>query len=167
MFLQLYRPFLAILGGAKVADKIQLIENLLDKVDEIIIGGGMAFTFLKVSKCMNVSNYRTIKYNYLKTIFKNILKLIKYLFQIGDSVYDKAGAEIIDKLLDKAKHRGVKIHLPVDFIVANKFDENADICYTTIEEGIPDGWMGLDCGPKTQQLFLEPVARAKVIIWNG
>ncbi|VVC33720.1 Phosphoglycerate kinase, conserved site,Phosphoglycerate kinase, N-terminal,Phosphoglycerate [Cinara cedri] len=133
------RPFLAILGGAKVADKIQLIENLLDKVDEVIIGGGMAFTFLKVSNDMN----------------------------IGDSIYDKAGAEIVDKLLDKAKRRGVKIHLPVDFIVANKFDENADIYCATVEEGIRDGWMGLDCGPKTQQLFLEPVARAQVIVWNG
>ncbi|VVC44939.1 Phosphoglycerate kinase,Phosphoglycerate kinase, N-terminal,Phosphoglycerate kinase, conserved site [Cinara cedri] len=133
------RPFLAILGGAKVADKIQLIENLLDKVDEMIIGGGMAYTFLKISKGM----------------------------KIGDSLYDEAGAKIVEKLLDKAKARDVKIHLPVDFLAADKFDENANTCCATVEEGIPDGWMGLDCGPETQKLFVEPISRAKVIVWNG
>jgi phosphoglycerate kinase len=133
------RPFLAILGGAKVADKILLIENLLDKVDEMIIGGGMAYTFLKESKGM----------------------------KIGDSLYDEAGAKIVGKLLDKAKSRNVKIHLPVDFITADKFDENATTGLSTVEEGIPDKWMGLDCGPKSQTLFIEPIARAKVIVWNG
>lgn len=133
------RPFLAILGGAKVADKIQLIENLLDKVDEMIIGGGMAYTFLKESKGM----------------------------KIGDSLYDEAGAKIVEKLLDKAKARNVKIHLPVDFVTADKFDENANTNSATVEQGIPDGWMGLDCGPETQKLFVEPIARAKVIVWNG
>nr|QBH73951.1 phosphoglycerate kinase [Essigella californica] len=133
------RPFLAILGGAKVADKIQLIENLLDKVDEMIIGGGMAYTFLKISKGM----------------------------KIGDSLYDEAGAKIVEKLLDKAKARNVKIHLPVDFLAADKFDENANTQSATVEEGIPDGWMGLDCGLETQKLFVEPIARAKVIVWNG
>lgn len=133
------RPFLAILGGAKVADKIQLIENLLDKVDEMIIGGGMAYTFLKESKGM----------------------------KIGDSLYDEAGAKIVEKLLDKAKARNVQIHLPVDFVTADKFDENANTNTATVEQGVPDGWMGLDCGPETQKLFIEPVARAKVIVWNG
>ncbi|KAL5235245.1 hypothetical protein ACI65C_002655 [Semiaphis heraclei] len=133
------RPFLAILGGAKVADKIQLIENLLDKVDEMIIGGGMAYTFLKESKGM----------------------------KIGDSLYDEAGAKIVGKLLDKATARNVKIHLPIDFITADKFDENANTSSATVEEGVPDGWMGLDCGPESRKLFSEPIARAKVIVWNG
>ncbi|KAF0718966.1 putative phosphoglycerate kinase [Aphis craccivora] len=133
------RPFLAILGGAKVADKIQLIENLLDKVDEMIIGGGMAYTFLKESKGM----------------------------KIGDSLYDEAGAKIVEKLLDKANARNVKIHLPVDFVTADKFDENANTNSATVEEGIPEGWMGLDCGPESRKLFSEPIARAKVIVWNG
>jgi phosphoglycerate kinase len=133
------RPFLAILGGAKVADKIQLIENLLDKVDEMIIGGGMAYTFLKESKGM----------------------------KIGDSLYDEAGAKIVGKLLEKATARNVKIHLPVDFITADKFDENANTSSATVEEGVPDGWMGLDCGPESRKLFSEPIARAKVIVWNG
>ncbi|KAL4108167.1 hypothetical protein QTP88_018409 [Uroleucon formosanum] len=133
------RPFLAILGGAKVADKIQLIENLLDKVDEMIIGGGMAYTFLKESKGM----------------------------KIGDSLYDEAGAKIVGKLLEKAAARDVKIHLPVDFVTADKFDENANTSSATVEEGVPDGWMGLDCGPESRKLFSEPIARAKVIVWNG
>lgn len=133
------RPFLAILGGAKVADKIQLIENLLDKVDEMIIGGGMAYTFLKESKGM----------------------------KIGDSLYDEAGAKIVGKLLDKANARNVKIHLPVDFVTADKFDENANTSSATVTEGVPDGWMGLDCGPESRKLFSEPIARAKVIVWNG
>jgi len=133
------KPFLAILGGAKVADKIQLIENLLDKVDEMIIGGGMAYTFLKESKGM----------------------------KIGDSLYDEAGAKIVGKLLDKANARNVKIHLPVDFVTADKFDENANTSSATVEEGIPEGWMGLDCGPESRKLFSEPIARAKVIVWNG
>lgn len=133
------RPFLAILGGAKVADKIQLIENLLDKVDEMIIGGGMAYTFLKESKGM----------------------------KIGDSLYDEAGAKIVGKLLEKATARNVKIHLPIDFVTADKFDENANTSSATVEEGVPDGWMGLDCGPESRKLFSEPIARAKVIVWNG
>ncbi|XP_072386827.1 probable phosphoglycerate kinase [Diabrotica undecimpunctata] len=133
------RPFLAILGGAKVADKIQLIENLLDKVNEMIIGGGMAYTFLKESQGM----------------------------KIGDSLYDKEGAKIVNKLLEKAKANNVQIHLPVDFIVADGFSENAKTDSATAAAGISDGWMGLDIGPKTIEQFREPVRRAKVIVWNG
>lgn len=133
------RPFLAILGGAKVADKIQLIENLLDKVNEMIIGGGMAYTFLKESKGMS----------------------------IGTSLYDAEGAKIVLKLLEKAKKNNVQIHLPVDFITAQKFDENAESSCATVEAGIPEGWMGLDIGHKTVELFKEPIRRAKVIVWNG
>ncbi|VDP04579.1 unnamed protein product [Soboliphyme baturini] len=133
------RPFLAILGGAKVADKIQLIKNLLDKVNEMIIGGGMAFTFLKVL----------------------------YNMKIGASLYDAEGAQIVHELMDKAKHNSVQIHLPVDIVTGSKFDENADIGHCTIKDGIPDGWMGLDIGPETRKQFAEVVARSKTIVWNG
>merc|ERR1712037_778916 len=133
------RPFLAILGGAKVADKIQLIENMLDKVDEMIIGGGMAFTFRKVIDKM----------------------------EIGTSLYDESGALIVPKLMDKAEANNVKIHLPVDFVTADKFAADAQVGSATVEEGIPAGWMGLDCGPKSIELFKEVIGRAKTVIWNG
>jgi len=133
------RPFLAILGGAKVADKIQLIENMLDKVDEMIIGGGMAFTFRKINDNMS----------------------------IGTSLYDEEGAKIVPKLMEKAKAKNVKLHFPVDFVTADKFAEDAAVGAATVEEGIPDGWMGLDCGPKSRQAFAEVIARAKVVVWNG
>jgi len=133
------RPFLAILGGAKVADKIQLIENLLDKVDEMIIGGGMAFTFLKQLNNM----------------------------KIGNSLFDEEGSKIVSKLMEKAQKNGVKIHLPVDAITGSKFGEDAEVGSATIESGIPDGWLGLDIGTESVKQLLEPVARAKVIVWNG
>ncbi|XP_054290546.1 phosphoglycerate kinase-like [Macrosteles quadrilineatus] len=133
------KPFLAILGGAKVADKIQLIDNLLDKVQEMIIGGGMAYTFLKELKGM----------------------------KIGNSLFDPEGAKIVKNLTEKAKKNGVQIHLPVDFVTADKFAEDAAVGSATIDSGVPDGWMGLDAGPKSSQLFKEVVDRAKVIVWNG
>jgi len=133
------RPFLAILGGAKVADKIQLIENLLDKVDEMIIGGGMAFTFLKQLNNM----------------------------KIGNSLFDEEGSKIVSKLMEKAQKNGVKIHLPVDAITGSKFGEDAEVGSATIESGIPDGWLGLDIGTESVKQLLVPVARAKVIVWNG
>jgi len=133
------KPFLAILGGAKVADKIQLIENLLDKVNEMIIGGGMAFTFLKVLNGM----------------------------EIGGSLFDEEGAKIVKNLVDKAKKNNVQLHLPVDFVTGDKFAENATVGSATVEGGIPAGWMGLDVGPKSRELFAGPVSRAKLIVWNG
>ncbi|XP_003769346.1 phosphoglycerate kinase 1 isoform X1 [Sarcophilus harrisii] len=133
------RPFLAILGGAKVADKIQLINNMLDKVCEMIIGGGMAFTFLKV-----ISN-----------------------MEIGNSLFDEEGAKIVKDLMAKAEKKGVKITLPVDFVTAESFDEHAKAGEATVESGIPAGWMGLDCGPQSSKEFAEVVARAKLIVWNG
>ncbi|XP_067132546.1 phosphoglycerate kinase [Centruroides vittatus] len=133
------RPFLAILGGAKVKDKIQLIENMLDKVNEMIIGGGMAFTFLKELKGM----------------------------KIGGSLYDDEGAKIVSKLMEKAAKNNVQIHLPEDFVTADKFDEKANTGTATVETGIPDGWMGLDCGPKSVATFKASVGRAKTIVWNG
>uniref|UniRef100_A0A4X1VWX9 Phosphoglycerate kinase n=2 Tax=Sus scrofa TaxID=9823 RepID=A0A4X1VWX9_PIG len=133
------RPFLAILGGAKVADKIQLINNMLDKVNEMIIGGGMAFTFLKVLNNM----------------------------EIGTSLFDEEGSKIVKDLMSKAEKNGVKITLPVDFVTADKFDENAKIGQATVASGIPAGWMGLDCGPESSKKYSEAVARAKQIVWNG
>ena len=133
------RPFLAILGGAKVADKIQLINNLLDKVNEMIIGGGMAYTFLKVSKNM----------------------------KIGNSLFDEEGAKIVNDLLSKAEKNKVQIHLPIDFVTAEKFAEDSAPGSADLETGIPDGWMGLDVGPKSRELFSQPIGRAKTIVWNG
>ncbi|XP_046569174.1 probable phosphoglycerate kinase [Haliotis rubra] len=133
------KPFLAILGGAKVADKIQLIENMLDKVQEMIIGGGMAFTFLKVLKGMD----------------------------IGSSLYDEEGAKIINNLMEKAAKNGVQIHLPIDFVTADKFAEDANVGSATVSSGIPAGSLGLDVGKESSKNFLEVISRAKTIVWNG
>ncbi|HET6437472.1 MAG TPA: phosphoglycerate kinase [Anaeromyxobacter sp.] len=133
------RPLLAILGGAKIADKIPLINNLLEKANEIIIGGGMAFTFKKVLEGM----------------------------EIGDSLFDPEGAKIAKELVDKAKQKGVTITLPVDFVCGDKFDANARTQVRTDKEGIPAGWMGLDAGPKSRALYDQVIARAKTIVWNG
>ncbi|KAF9295937.1 phosphoglycerate kinase [Mortierella antarctica] len=133
------KPFLAILGGAKVSDKIQLIENLLDKVDAMIIGGGMAFTF------------------------KKTLENVK----IGSSLFDKDGANIVQKLVDSAKEKNVKLYLPVDYITADSFSATAKTGYATDETGIPDGWLGLDCGPESNKIFTKVILDAKTILWNG
>merc|ERR1712115_722609 len=132
------KPVLAILGGAKVTDKIQLIFNILDKVDKLIIGGGMAFTFLKVSDGMS----------------------------IGSSLYDEEGAKIVPDIMEKAKAKGVEIILPIDFVISSKFGEDGEI-KTACLMGIPDGFMGLDCGPESNKRNAEAVAKAKTIIWNG
>ncbi|CAB0006411.1 unnamed protein product [Nesidiocoris tenuis] len=133
------KPFLAILGGAKVADKIQLIDNLLDKVSEMAIVGGMAYTFLKITKDL----------------------------KIGNSLFDPEGAKIVPQLVEKAKKNNVTLHLPVDFITADKFAEDAATGEADLANGIPDGWMGLDIGPKSRALFADPIKNAKVIVWNG
>ncbi len=133
------RPLLAVLGGAKVADKIQLISNLLDKANELIIGGGMAYTFLKVLQGM----------------------------EIGKSLFDAEGAKIVAELAAKAKAKGVQLHLPVDFIAADKFDPAANTQLVTARQGIPVGWEGLDCGPETISANALVFARARTIVWNG
>ena len=133
------RPLLAILGGAKVADKLQLINNLLDRANEIIIGGGMAFTFKKVVE--NVA--------------------------IGNSLFDPEGAKIVAELIKSAAAKGVKIHLPVDYVCGDKFDAAANVQAADDSTGIPDGWMGLDVGPKTIANFEAVIGRAQTIIWNG
>jgi len=133
------RPFLAILGGAKVSDKIQLIENMLDKVNSLIICGGMAFTFKKTLNGMS----------------------------IGKSLFDQAGSEKVAGLLEKAKKNNVKVVFPVDYITGDKFDKDAATGTATDEGGIQDDWMGLDVGPKSRELFKQTVLEAKTILWNG
>jgi phosphoglycerate kinase len=133
------RPLLAILGGAKIADKIPLINRLLEKANEIIIGGGMAFTFKKELEGMS----------------------------IGDSLFDPEGAKMAKDLFAKAAAKGVKITLPVDYVIADKFDANANTKVVTDKEGIPAGWMGLDAGPKSIELFAQVIGRARTIVWNG
>ncbi|EAL90363.1 hypothetical protein KXW98_000852 [Aspergillus fumigatus] len=133
------RPFLAILGGSKVSDKIQLIDNLLPKVNSLIITGGMAFTF------------------------KKTLENVK----IGNSLFDEAGSKTVGDIIEKAKKNNVKIVLPVDYITADKFSADAKTGYATDEEGIPDGYMGLDVGDKSVKLYKETIAEAKTILWNG
>jgi len=137
------RPLLAILGGAKIADKIPLINNLIEKANEIIIGGGMAFTFKKVLNNM----------------------------EIGASLFDPEGAKMVKDIMVKAQAKGVKIHLPVDYICGDKFpkDPSAEVAVKSADDasGIPVGWLGLDVGPKSNELFCAAIARAKTIIWNG
>ncbi|CAI5714257.1 hypothetical protein KXD40_008183 [Peronospora effusa] len=133
------RPFVSILGGAKVADKIQLIMNMLDKVDEMVIGGGMAYTFKKVINNMEIAN----------------------------SLYDAEGAKIVPQIVEKAKAKGVTLHLPEDFIVADNFAADAAKKVATESEGIPTGWMGLDVGPKSSEAFSNAVSKAKTVVWNG
>jgi phosphoglycerate kinase len=130
------RPFVAILGGAKVKDKIKVIDNLLNKVDALLIGGGMAYTFLKAQG---------------KTI--------------GTSKLDKDGFETAKAALDKAAKKKIPMLLPVDHVVGDKFDANANT--QVVGENIPDGWMGLDIGPKTIKLFEDKLKDAKTIVWNG
>ena len=133
------RPFLAILGGAKVSDKIQLIDNLLGKVNSLIICGGMAFTF------------------------KKTLDGVK----IGNSLFDEAGSKQCKDLVEKAKKNNVKIVFPNDYITADKFAKDAKTGTATDSEGIPDGWMGLDCGEESIKLYKEAIEDAQTILWNG
>jgi len=133
------RPFLAILGGAKVSDKIQLIDNLLGKVNILIITGAMAFTF------------------------KKTLEGVK----IGNSLFDQAGSEKVAGIVEKAKENNVKIVLPVDYITADKFGADAQTGYATDADGIPDGWLGLDVGEKSVELYKEAIGEAQTILWNG
>jgi len=133
------RPFLAILGGAKVSDKIQLIDNLLDKVNTLVVCGGMAFTFKKT-----LNN-----------------------FPIGNSLFDEPGSKTVPQLMEKAKKNGVNVVLPVDYITADKFAPDAATGTATDESGIPDGWMGLDYGAKSIDLYKSAIAESQTILWNG
>lgn len=131
------RPLVAILGGAKVSDKIGVIENLIDKCDTIIIGGGMAYTFMK------------------------------YLgHNIGTSLLEADWVEKAGEMMKKAEDKGVKFLIPVDNKVGKEYDENTESQIVNSDE-IPDGWMGLDIGPKTQEIFADAIKGAGTVIWNG
>ena len=131
------RPFVAILGGAKVSSKISVIENLLDKVDTLIIGGGMSYTF---SKAMGG--------------------------KVGISLLEEDYCDFALNMLKKAEEKGVKLLLPVDHVVADDFSNDANIQVVNRGE-IPDGWEGLDIGPETAKLYAEAVKTAKTVVWNG
>lgn len=131
------RPLVAILGGAKVSDKIGVIENLIDKCDTIIIGGGMAYTFMK------------------------------YLgHNIGTSLLEADWVEKAGEMMKKAEDKGVKFLIPVDNKVGKEYDENTEAKVVSSDD-IPDGWMGLDIGPKTQEVFADAIKGAGTVIWNG
>ena len=130
------RPFVAILGGAKVSDKIEVIKSLIDKCDCLIIGGGMAYTFRKALG-----------------------------FKVGNSLLEEDKIELAKELMAKAKDKGIKLLLPVDNVIADAFSNDAN---TQVVEGdIPDGWEGLDIGPKTVALYSEEIKKAKTVVWNG
>ena len=131
------RPFVAILGGAKVSDKIGVIENLLDKVDYLIIGGGMAYTFLKAKG-----------------------------YEIGTSICEDEKIELATNIMEKAQQKGVELLLPVETVVAKEFSADSEPVVVPSDK-IPADMMGMDIGPKTIELFSEVVKKAKTVIWNG
>ncbi len=137
------RPFVVILGGAKVSDKIEVINRLLDKADTVIIGGGMAYTFRKLVQGIS----------------------------LGRSLYKPEWEPIAQAALDKARARGVQLLIPVDALITDAFDFDAKKLgttrYTGVNENIPDGWEGVDIGPESVRLFSEAIAGAKTVIWNG
>ena len=131
------RPFVAILGGAKVSDKIGVINNLIEKVDTLIIGGGMAYTFFKAA-----GN------------------------DVGTSLCEEDKLELANEMVAKAKAKGVNFMIPVDNVVATEYDENAENKIVD-SVAIPAGWMGLDIGPKTREIFADAIAGAGTVVWNG
>ena len=131
------RPFVAILGGSKVSDKIAVINNLLEKVNTIIIGGGMAYTFLKAQG-----------------------------YEIGTSLCEEDKIDYAKEMLEKAKEKGVNFYLPVDSRAADKFAADAEVVVTE-DQNIPAGHMGLDIGPKSEAKFVEVVNNSKTVVWNG
>ncbi len=131
------RPFIAILGGAKVSGKIDVINNLLDKVDALIIGGGMIFTF-----------YKAMGYN------------------VGKSLLEEDKINVAKEILNKAKEKNITIHFPVDIVVADEFKNDANIKIVPFDK-IPDGWMGLDIGPESIKKFEEVINSSKTVVWNG
>jgi phosphoglycerate kinase len=134
---QTARPFTAIMGGAKISDKILIIERLLDKVNHLIIGGGMAYTFFKA---MGGS--------------------------IGKSLVEEDKLDLAKELIQKAKSKGVELHLPIDSVAADKFDANASTTIT-MNMAIPNDWMGLDIGPQAREVFAQVISNSKTILWNG
>lgn len=131
------RPFVAILGGAKVSDKIGVINNLIDKVDTLIIGGGMAYTFFRAQGC-----------------------------SIGNSICEEDKLELANEMLKKARDKGVNFLLPVDNVIGREYKEDT-VFMRMYSDSIPDGWMGLDIGEKTQELFAKSIVGAGTVVWNG
>jgi len=131
------RPFTAIIGGAKVKDKIGVIENLLEKVDNLIIGGGLAYTFVKAQG-----------------------------HEVGKSLLEEDKIELAKSFMEKAKEKGVNFYMPVDVVVADDFSEEANIKTIAIEE-IPSDWEALDIGPKTREIYSDVIQNSKLVIWNG
>lgn len=131
------KPVCALIGGAKVSSKITIIDNILDKIDHLIIGGGMTFTFIKAQGG-----------------------------KIGNSLVEDDKLELAKTILEKAKKKNVQVHLPVDAVIADAFDNNAHTNTCPINE-IPDGWMGLDIGPITEENFATIIKQSKTILWNG
>lgn len=131
------RPFVAIMGGAKVADKIKVIENLLEKVDTLIVGGGMAYTFFKAKG-----------------------------YEIGTSIFDEGGILLAENIMKKAEKSGKDLILPVDIVVADKFENDAEKKIVDSKK-IPENMMGLDIGPETIKLFKKIIADAETVVWNG
>lgn len=131
------KPFTAIIGGAKVSDKILIIENLLERATDIIIGGGMAYTFMKAQGG-----------------------------KIGNSLCENERLDTAKELLSKAEAKGVCIHLPADSVIADKFDADADVS-SSLSNSIPDGWMGLDIGTMAIETFTNVLHKSKTILWNG
>ena len=131
------RPFVAILGGAKVSDKIGVINNLIDKVDTLIIGGGMAYTFFRALGC-----------------------------RVGTSLCEEDKIDVARETMEKARAKGVNFVIPVDNIIGREYDENT-INMRIYSNAIPDGWMGLDIGPVTRELFAKTIQGAGTVVWNG
>lgn len=130
-------PYVAILGGAKISGKIDVIQNLMNKVDSLIIGGGMSYTFFKAQG-----------------------------LEIGTSLLEADKVELAKQILTEAKKRNIRLILPVDCVVADKYDNNAQRKTVSVME-IPPGWMGLDIGPESIKLFNEELSKAKTVVWNG
>lgn len=131
------KPVLAILGGAKVSSKITIIENILDKVDHLIIGGGMTYTFIKAQGGT-----------------------------IGDSICEDDKMDLALSILEQAKEKGVQVHIPVDVVAASDFSNDAQTQVVDVDK-IPNGWQGLDAGPKTLEIFKNVILKSKTILWNG
>lgn len=131
------RPFTAIIGGAKVADKIGVIDNLLDLVDHLIVGGGLAYTFLKAEG-----------------------------YEIGESLLEEDKIDLAKGFIEKAKEKGVQFVMPKDVVVADRFADDADAKIVDIDE-IPSDWQGLDIGPKTRDFYANIIKESKLVIWNG
>jgi phosphoglycerate kinase len=131
------KPVLAILGGAKVSSKITIIDNILDKVDHLIIGGGMTFTFVKAQGG-----------------------------KVGDSICEDDKMELALQILERAKEKNVQVHIPVDVLAADEFSNQANTQVVDVR-AIPDNWQGLDCGPKSKAIFHDVVQQCKTILWNG